>query len=134
MWLKIVMLAEPASGLLDGVAEADLVAYLVAAHHGKARLTVRSAPGEQGDLVLGIKPIEQTLPVALADGRPIPALTLHRDSLLLGGNGAELSWQARACQLRDRHDLGPFRLAFLEAVVRVADWRASASYELQAAP
>ncbi len=27
--------------------------------------------------------------------------------------------------LRDGPDLGPFRLAYLEALVRIADWRAS---------
>jgi CRISPR-associated endonuclease/helicase Cas3 len=31
--------------------------------------------------------------------------------------------------LRDREDLGPFRLAFCEAAVRSADWRASAGYQ-----
>lgn len=36
------------------------------------------------------------------------------------------SWSARMLELRDRPDLGVFRLAFLEALVRVADWRASA--------
>lgn len=36
------------------------------------------------------------------------------------------SWSARMLELRDRPDLGVFRLGFLEALVRVADWRASA--------
>lgn len=35
------------------------------------------------------------------------------------------SWTERVENLLDRADLGPFRLAFLEAMVRVADWRAS---------
>jgi CRISPR-associated endonuclease/helicase Cas3 len=35
----------------------------------------------------------------------------------------------RAIRLRDRPDLGVFRLAFLEAVVRAADWVASARYQ-----
>lgn len=33
------------------------------------------------------------------------------------------SWSERVARLRDR--LGPFRLAYLETLVRVADWRAS---------
>ncbi|GAA1563297.1 CRISPR-associated helicase/endonuclease Cas3 [Dactylosporangium maewongense] len=130
--VSALMLLEPDSGLLEGVCEPDLVAYLVAAHHGKTRLTIRSAPGESRDLVLGVRPVETTLPVALPDGRHLPALTLRRDVLAVGGDGGEGSgdsWQARACRLRDRADLGPFRVAFLEAVVRVADWRASASYD-----
>lgn len=32
-----------------------------------------------------------------------------------------------ALALRDRADLGPFRLAFCEALVRAADWQASAN-------
>jgi CRISPR-associated endonuclease/helicase Cas3 len=133
--VSALMLLEPASGLLDGVAEPDLVAYLVAAHHGKTRLTIRSAPGETGDRILGVAPVETTPPLTLPDGRQLPALTLRRDVLAIGsdGNGSGGSWQARACRLRDRGDLGPFRLAFLEAVVRVADWRASASYDREAA-
>jgi len=34
------------------------------------------------------------------------------------------SWLARMLKLRDT--LGPFRLAFLETILRIADWRASA--------
>jgi CRISPR-associated endonuclease/helicase Cas3 len=47
----------------------------------------------------------------------------------LGSDGDRLSWSARALELRDREDLGLFRLAFLEALVRLADWRVSASTE-----
>jgi CRISPR-associated endonuclease/helicase Cas3 len=36
------------------------------------------------------------------------------------------SWSERMLPLRDRADLGPFRLGYLEATVRMADWRASA--------
>ncbi len=39
--------------------------------------------------------------------------------------GAEDSWTDHALALRDQPQLGPFRLGFLEAVLRVADWRAS---------
>ena len=34
-------------------------------------------------------------------------------------------YERRMLALLDRSDLGPFRLAFLELVVRSADWRAS---------
>jgi CRISPR-associated endonuclease/helicase Cas3 len=40
----------------------------------------------------------------------------------LGGGGTR-SWVALSCALRDAH--GPFVLAYLEALVRIADWRAS---------
>jgi len=36
------------------------------------------------------------------------------------------SWTERMLALRDAEDLGPFRLAALEALVRAADGRASA--------
>ena len=36
------------------------------------------------------------------------------------------SLTSRAIALRDRTDLGPFRLAFCEALVHAADWQASA--------
>jgi CRISPR-associated endonuclease/helicase Cas3 len=39
--------------------------------------------------------------------------------------GEDRSWTEVACSLRDDPALGPFRLAYLEALVRVADWRAS---------
>jgi CRISPR-associated endonuclease/helicase Cas3 len=35
------------------------------------------------------------------------------------------SWVERMVSLRDGEDLGPFRLAFLEALIRAADVRAS---------
>ena len=41
----------------------------------------------------------------------------------LGGGGGR-SWVTLACGLGDAH--GPFALAYLEALVRIADWRASA--------
>jgi CRISPR-associated endonuclease/helicase Cas3 len=37
----------------------------------------------------------------------------------------EGSWLERTLRLRDDPALGPFRLAYLETLVRVADWRAS---------
>jgi CRISPR-associated endonuclease/helicase Cas3 len=37
----------------------------------------------------------------------------------------EGSWLERMLALRDDPALGPFRLAFLEAAVRIADWLAS---------
>jgi CRISPR-associated endonuclease/helicase Cas3 len=35
------------------------------------------------------------------------------------------SWLARMLNLRDRDDLGPFRLALMEALLKAADERAS---------
>ena len=41
----------------------------------------------------------------------------------LGDGDQGLSWSARALALLEQH--GPFQLAWLETLVRLADWRAS---------
>lgn len=127
--VSALMVLDPASGLLDGEAEPDLVCYLVAAHHGKVRMAARSAPGEQNGWLLGVAQGDRVGPITLGDGHRVPALDLHPDVFELGSGRLGESWVTRTCRLRDRADLGPFRLGFLEAVVRLADWTASASYE-----
>jgi CRISPR-associated endonuclease/helicase Cas3 len=56
-----------------------------------------------------------------------PATTLDLDIMQLGEGPRGPSWSARTQRLLN--DLGPFRLAWLEALVRIADWRASAAEE-----
>ena len=118
----------------------DLVAYLVAAHHGKVRLSIRSLPGEKrpDSAADGSSPELRyargiwegdTLPETdLGGGIKAPAVTLSLEPMELGlcerpPFEGEPSWAERMVRLRDR--LGPFHLAFLEAIVRAADWRAS---------
>ncbi len=118
--------------LLDAVAEPDLVRYLVAAHHGRVRLAIRSLPGEsphpdgpQRRVALGIHDGEHLQAVQVPAGM-VPAGALDLSVMEMGaGSDGRASWTARTLALRDRADLGPFRLAMLEALVRVADWRAS---------
>jgi CRISPR-associated endonuclease/helicase Cas3 len=52
-------------------------------------------------------------------------MTVDLKQFALGGR---TSWTRTALSLRDSY--GPFILAYLETVVRVADWRASAGSEL----
>jgi CRISPR-associated endonuclease/helicase Cas3 len=118
--------------LLSDAAEPDLVAYLVGAHHGKVRVSVRSV-GEEAERqprrILGIQEDDIVAGIEVPGGITLPSLRLDPSHLMLGAaaDGSE-SWASRALRLRDRVDVGPFRLAYLEALVRIADWRASALY------
>ncbi|SFM58040.1 CRISPR-associated endonuclease/helicase Cas3 [Ectothiorhodospira mobilis] len=109
--------------------ERNRVAYLIAAHHGRVRLGLRALPDE-------MEPPEPGILYArgIWDGDSLPALNLHglrlepvtlRLDLMRLGNGPQgPSWSERTQRLLN--ELGPFRLAWEEALVRIADWRASA--------
>lgn len=106
----------------------DLVAYLIAAHHGKVRMGLRALPDERGPddaerrFARGVWDGDR-LPAFSVDGLSIQDTTLALDVMELGGGATGRSWATRTLELLDRY--GPFRLAFLEALVRIADWRAS---------
>lgn len=106
----------------------DLVAYLIAAHHGKVRMGLRALPDERGAddadkrFARGVWDGDR-LPAFSVDGLSIPDATLALDVMELGGGATGRSWAQRALELLERY--GPFKLAFLEALVRIADWRAS---------
>jgi len=117
----------------DGWRElSDLTLYLVAAHHGRVRLKVRSFPGRDGrsrsavsdDLVLGIKDGDVLPETELGEGRRAPGVRLSLEPITLGDGAFGASWPARTLALLDS-ELGPFRLAYLEALLRAADIRAS---------
>jgi len=107
----------------------DLVAYLIAAHHGRVRLGLRALPGEQPPnesarlYARGVLAGDRLPAVDLGDRRLEP-ITLRLDVMRLGRGPQGPSWTERTQGLLAR--LGPFRLAWLEALLRIADWRASA--------
>jgi len=109
----------------------DLIAFLIAAHHGKVRGSLRSLPNEKGPedrMVRFARGIWEgdTLPsVRLDDKTTIPETTLSLAWMELGEGEHGPSWLARILGLRD--EFGPYRLSYLETLVRIADWRASSN-------
>ena len=118
----LAMLATNSSGL---------AAYLAAAHHGKLRVALRAGPNEKRPPEVEVKFARgvwdgDKLPPVRLGSITLPELTLDLEPMLLGrsDSGAQ-SWAERVLRLRDEY--GPFRLAFLEALVKIADERASAN-------
>lgn len=114
----------------------NLVLYLVMSHHGKVRATLTMSPRDQEN-----RAPDGSLPIrGVRDGDMLPALDLVDPD---GGAQFELpevklrlepaklglsrrygpSWVERVVSLRERY--GTFQLAWLEALLRVADVRAS---------
>jgi CRISPR-associated endonuclease/helicase Cas3 len=114
---------------LHGVdADASLIAYLIAAHHGKVRMSLRALPQETetpgGRLFArGIWDGDRLPVVQFADGETIPEVELKLDLMQLGDGPQGPSWTTRMQRLLK--SCGPFQLAWCEALVRIADWRAS---------
>lgn len=130
--VSALALLDAESSVLDGVDEPDLVVYLVGAHHGRVRLGIRSLPDERPPrdepdrrVALGVWDCEKLAAVEIPRGQ-LPASQLDLSVMDLGSRNGRASWTEMALRLRDREDLGPFRLGFLEALLRLADWRASA--------
>jgi CRISPR-associated endonuclease/helicase Cas3 len=119
--------------------QSDLSAYLAAAHHGKVRLSIRSLPIEQPPrgaeetrFARGIIDGDLLPMLELGGGIVMPATALTLSYMELGENESSgPSWLARMLMLRDDPGLGPLRLALLEALLRVADWRASDDTEVK---
>ncbi len=115
----------------------DLAVYLAACHHGKVRLSIRALPGESKPQDDAGKLLDSKFARGIWDGDKLPAVELgdgvreaetllDLEPMLMGAseNGAR-SWLERMIALRD--ELGVFRLAFLESLIRAADVRASAN-------
>lgn len=113
----------------DGIPDADLIAYLIAAHHGKVRLGLRAQPGEaeppetERFYARGIWAGDRLPGLTLPDKETVPEVELRLDLMRLGSGPQGPSWADRTQRLLSAY--GPFRLAWLETLVRIADWRAS---------
>jgi CRISPR-associated endonuclease/helicase Cas3 len=116
----------------------DLGLYLMAAHHGKVRLSIRSMPDERTPekpdalFARGVWQDDELPGADLGDGVAAPTVRLDLSPMMLGRVGGHPSWVERMLGLRDREELGPLRLAYLESLLRAADIRASKSADDQA--
>ncbi len=106
----------------------DLLAWLVCTHHGKVRSVWSSTPKDQEsgeDRIHGVLRTDHLpkvlLTTASGSASVLPELELSLSLAELGlGIRYGASWGERVCKLLERH--GPFKLAYLEALLRAADW------------
>jgi len=114
--------------------EFDLLAYLVASHHGKVRVALHAAPKDQdyrdrgdgrGLPIRGVREGDVLPSIAIdASSPPLPSLTLTLQPASLGLSAETgRSWRERTLDLVDH--FGPGALAWLEALLIAADRRAS---------
>lgn len=110
-----------------------LIAYLIASHHGKVRMSIRSVPLEAKpatDVLYarGVQDGDELPEVVFSDGRRMEPVKLDLGPMRstkqrLQDGVAVQSWLDGTTSLLEHY--GPFRLAFWEMLLRVADWRAS---------
>lgn len=106
----------------------DLTAYLIASHHGKVRLAMRnlSQKKQNNEYLLGLK---TGVPGDVL--QKFSSSVVSVDSTVMDMSIAQIgrtsygcqSWTERVLALRSKY--GPFRLAYLEMLVRAADELAS---------
>lgn len=106
---------------------AALIAYLAASHHGKVRVSIRSLPDEDFPddvnvkFARGVWDADKVPSVDLGGGETVPEMKLDLSPMVMGQN----SWLSKVLSLCDDGAIGIFRLAFMEAIVKASDERAS---------
>ena len=113
--------------------EIDLLAYLIACHHGKVRLALHASPKDQdyravderGSPIRGVRDGDVLPGVVIEIGTlPLPPLTLTLAPAGLGlSRRTGRSWRERTLELQARY--GPGALAWLESIIMASDRRAS---------
>jgi CRISPR-associated endonuclease/helicase Cas3 len=100
--------------------EDPLVSYLLMSHHGKVRLRLDPFPWQERD---------GTTRHGITDAELLPAIPEVCSAVPLRLPSGKLGkgWDSLARRLLQTH--GPFRLAWLEALIRQADSRASARWQ-----
>ncbi len=98
----------------------DLAAFLILAHHGKVRMLPSAWDDEEPTDLCGVRDGDRIPDVAMPS-KPGQPIVLDTKKML--PSRERRSWQGRVGRLLADH--GPFVLAYLEGLVRVADWRAS---------
>jgi CRISPR-associated endonuclease/helicase Cas3 len=111
----------------------DLIAYLVASHHGKVRVALHSTPKDQeyrdrdgrGLPIRGIREGDELPPIPLSADEPVlPGVVLTLSPAAMGlSERTGASWRERTGGVLARY--GPCTLAYLEAILRAADVQAS---------
>jgi len=97
----------------------DLAAFLILAHHGKVRLLPEAWDDDDPVDLCGVRDGD-SIPV---DALPVGCNPILLDTKTVLPSHQHRGWQGRVHKLLKQH--GPFLLAYLEGLVRVADWRAS---------
>ncbi|MDD4126332.1 MAG: CRISPR-associated helicase Cas3' [Methanomicrobium sp.] len=131
-WRRKYFRHELASGILALMnGKSDLAAYLAAAHHGKVRGSIRSMPDEcvpfdkERRYARGVWDGDVVPETDLGGGVKMPETMIDLSYMDLGEGRNGPSWSARVLNLRDSYEIGPFRLAYLEALMKASDERAS---------
>lgn len=106
--------------------KSDLVAYLVAAHHGKVRMSLQALPNESQPSNAAKRYARgvwegESLPDVELPGEIMPGFAVDLSYMEMGEGAKGPSWIARTVKLLEEY--GPFRLALLETLLRVSDWR-----------